>query len=153
MLVLLSDELARLLTTASDERQQVVNLAWAVYRKYSPRDYDNAERHVALAFEQMLRLVEFFELFWHADWPNALRSIEQQQLLPLEEAHVADASARFGSLADCVRSKFADILMAAMQVVRELYELARTSGARADVGGVEQQVRAADSTQRAKRFL
>jgi nuclear pore complex protein Nup93 len=91
LLQLLAAELARLLPTTGAERMQVFSWAWAAHTKYSKREYTNADEHQsAIAFEQMLRLVEFFELYRAANWPDALRSVEQHALVPLQMEFVAE---------------------------------------------------------------
>jgi nuclear pore complex protein Nup93 len=149
VLQLLSNELARLLPTTGAERARVINWAWAAHSKYAKRDYASAdELNSALAFEQMLRLVEFFELYRAANWADALRSIEQHALLPLELVHVSEASAQFRTLADCVRANFGDYLLASMRVLAELYEQAKfatqsgVAGAASQLGTLREAARA-----------
>jgi nuclear pore complex protein Nup93 len=148
VLQLLSDELARLLPTTGAERARVINWAWAAHSKYANRQHASADESSAVAFEQMLRLVEFFELYRAANWPDALRSIEQHGLLPLELVHVSEASEQFRTLADCVRANFGDYLLASMRVLAELFEQAKfatqsgVAGAASQLGTLREAARA-----------
>ena len=130
VLRLLCDELARQLPSADGERARVVQLAWDVYAKYVRNDYaalSPADRPLASAFEQMLRLIEFFDCVRAADWPAALKSVEEQELIPLRLDDVAAAAALFRSLDNCVRVNFGDYLLATMRTLAELSEEAHAA--------------------------
>lgn len=84
---------------------------------------------------QMLRLVEFFDLYRGARYADALRSLEQLQLLPLALTQVDDAATRLAAVGDSVRLCLGALLLAAMRVVSELYAATKAAVARGHVGG------------------
>eukprot|EP00761_Pharyngomonas_kirbyi_P014742 gb/GECH01014772.1/.p1 GENE.gb/GECH01014772.1/~~gb/GECH01014772.1/.p1 ORF type:complete len:831 (+),score=193.89 gb/GECH01014772.1/:1-2493(+) len=131
ILILINEELSMVLMKG-DQRQEVIELASNVrhnfetlklYSKLSdPKQYET--------FNILCDLITFFDLVWRGQDSEALEVIERLGLVAFDPSTREARQEAFQFMDDTIKRNFADILLASMSVLRNLYQRYQTEGSR-----------------------
>jgi nuclear pore complex protein Nup93 len=123
VLLLLSKQIGRVLTTQGPERTKIVEMAQFVRAKYAraqadPSKHAQFSRDVTEesreAFSMLLCLVSFFEAYWAGNAYKAVAEIEQLSFVPSDKRDVDRCAVQFKTLSESVRRNFSEILLTLM---------------------------------------
>ncbi|EGC39221.1 hypothetical protein DICPUDRAFT_148035 [Dictyostelium purpureum] len=127
VLEIYNSRISILLTTISSERDQLYQFGKGLFiNDQTKLKTTTTARTSYLAFEQLLKLCDFFDFFNKGKYTEALEKIENLDILPLEESKIDAKVQDYRFLSPHITRNFSSIIQAYADIIIKQYNLLKS---------------------------
>ncbi|KAM9962765.1 hypothetical protein ACTFIR_005682 [Dictyostelium discoideum] len=124
VLEIYNSRISVLLTSISSERDQLYQFGKQLFNDYQGRlKTTSTARTSYLAFEQLLKLCDFFDLYNKEKYQEAIQKIENLEILPISESEIDSKVQDYRFLSPHITRNFSSIIQAYVDIIVKQYHL------------------------------
>ncbi|KAN0049085.1 hypothetical protein ACTA71_004099 [Dictyostelium dimigraforme] len=124
VLEIYNSRISVLLTSISSERDQLYQFGKQLFNDYQGRlKTTSTARTSYLAFEQLLKLCDFFDLYNKEKYQEAIQKIENLEILPIYESEIDSKVQDYRFLSPHITRNFSSIIQAYVDIIVKQYHL------------------------------
>eukprot|EP01133_Synstelium_polycarpum_P019399 gene19399-23225_t len=126
VLEIYNTRMALLLTSVSEERDQLYTFGVQLFNDKQLQikvHFDAAEKGLYLAFEQLLQLAHFFELYHRNKFQEALDVLDKLAIIPVRQSHIERCVENYRFISSHITKNFSAIIQTTIEIIMKIFVL------------------------------